>query len=144
MLLKEIVTLQPQGLFGELPLAAPEDFHHRDRRVVIADPSRDTVEELYCPAMSFEELLGAFPRKRMDEDRPEYGRVITNKAGCHIVLTQRLRIAFQSHRTPHEEGIAVGGAKFLPNVDFPQNAFHQAFGSGVFGVLLLKLRKLRL
>src|SRR5277367_1717657 len=63
------MALQPQKLPSQLPLAPGENFDHGDRRVVVADPLRHTLEELERPAMPFQKGLRALPRKDLDEDR---------------------------------------------------------------------------
>ncbi len=72
--LKQIMALQPQKLFGQLPLASLEDLDHRDGRVVVADPLRHAGEVLEGPAMPFQKGLGAFARKRLNEDRSRVGQ----------------------------------------------------------------------
>ena len=70
MLLEQVVTLQPQELLRQLPLAALQDFDHRDGRVVVADSPRHAVEELKRQPMPLQEGLAAFARKHSHEDRP--------------------------------------------------------------------------
>ncbi len=65
---EQVVTLQPQELLGQLPLAPLQDLDHGDGRVVIADPLGHSSKELEGPAVSFQERLRALPGKDLDED----------------------------------------------------------------------------
>jgi hypothetical protein len=74
------MTLKPEKLPCQLPIAAPDDIDDRDGGIVVADPAGNSVEALECPTMSFQEGLGAFPRESLQEVGSRCGSVMTKSA----------------------------------------------------------------
>ena len=73
MFLKEIVALQPQKIFRQLPLASLTDLDHGDRRVVVTDPARHAAQVFKRQSMPFQKGLRTLTRKDLHEDRAAGG-----------------------------------------------------------------------
>ena len=74
VLFEQKVTLQSQKLPGHRPLAVSDDPSDGHLGVIITDPCRHSSKELEGTFVSFEKYFGAFPGKRLHEDRIRIGQ----------------------------------------------------------------------
>ena len=87
VLLEQKVTLQTLELSGDRTLPVARDLPDGHLRVVVADPNRNTANELKGPTVAFLERLRAFAGERLNE--------------------HRVRVRQRHHEQRHLHGLAV-------------------------------------